>query len=281
MTNSLIIKAPGLATIPGRPKVVRDPMIRPGTKFLYDFSRPACHPDGVITAGPMAGKTLVDLTDNAVPLTIPPAGWTANADGSISNGQGVSAASIGAVGQFDMAPAEYEYISTYWFSITAGYLDTNASPMLYLNSGGTNPTNAQLFMTMGGNGRKTAGYCMGVSSGISAGMPQLSLDEPHMLAAHVVPGSSISWYIDGALAWSLGGVPANFTSAAAASLLLGGGANRRSYRISLCDLAASRAAEEAAGYAPDAILTAPQHILREWRFCRGEIAAAPRDPFVA
>lgn len=41
-----------------------------------------------------------------------------------------------------------------------------------------------------------------------------------------------------------------------------------------------RNAEQAVGYRPDAILTAAQHVQREWLFCTGQIAAAPKTPFV-
>ncbi len=278
MTNSLILRAPGVASIPNRPKLTLDPMIRAGTKLLYDFSRPQCHPNGVITAGAMNSKTVLDISGNDVPLVFPSAGWSANSDGSISNTQSVSGCTIGSVGQFDMSVSEYEYVATYWFGMTTGYLVTNAAPMLTLTASGTG--SAQIYLTIGGDGRKATAYVMGESAGAIIS-PEFSLDEPHMAAVHFSPGGTFGFYFDGAPIWVSPTAVSELTAATAFSLLLSGGPNRKTHRISLCDLTASRAAEEAMGYNDNAILTGAQHILREWQFCTNQIAAAPKTAFGA
>jgi hypothetical protein len=278
MANSLVIRAPGIASISNRPKLTRDPMIRPGTKFLYDFSRPRCHPNGAIAAGSMASKTMTDLSGNDVPLVFPGSGWTANADGSIDNAASVSSATIGALGEFDMSAAEYEYVATCWFELTTGYLVTSSVRMLSLNTAGEVPSDASIWLSLGGSGRVAAAYVMGDSAGAVGSA--MDLDVPHMAAAWFKPGEFLKFYFDGVLAWTVNsGIESNLTDASGQYVLLGGQPPRKTFRISLCDITASAAAEETAGYDSDAILTGEQHIVREWQFCNNLIAAAPKTEF--
>jgi hypothetical protein len=278
MGNSLILRASTILTDTARPKFTLDPMVRPGTKFLFDFSRATSHPEGVITVGNMSSKTITDLSGQEIPMVFGGAGtWSCNADGSISNVAGGSNAIIGSAGQFDMAPAEYEFVATYWFSITTGYLVTSTGYMLYLSAGV--PNAGQFNLQIGGAGRKATSYVEGVSAGaIGADM---ALDAPHMVAMHCKPSDGwVDTYFDGVRLHRQTGVPASFTSAAAASVIVGAVANRKSYRMSLTNITASIAAEMAAGYNANAILTGAQHIDREWKFCRNLIAAAPKTAFV-
>lgn len=279
MANSLILRSPTILVDTARPKFTLDPMVRPGTKFLFDFSRAFSHPEGVITAGNMSAKTITDLSGQEIPVVFGGTGtWSCNADGSISNVAGGTSAVVGSAGQFDMAPAEYEFVATYWFSITTGYAVTNTGYMLYLGAGA--PNSGQFNLQISGSGRKATSYVEGISAGaIGADM---TLDAPHMVAMHCKPSEGwLDTYFDGVLLHRVTGVPASFTSAAASSVIVGAVANRKTYRFSLVDITSSISAETTAGYNADAILTGAQHIDREWKFCRNSVSAAPKTPFVA
>lgn len=274
MTNSLIIRSPGTTTITNRPKFTRDPMIRPGTKFLFDFSRDWCHPNREIVAGALDSKNAVDLTDDNVGIVYPAAGWDADAAGAVTNDQSSGNTEIGDAGEFNRYGSDNEYIVTLWLKLTTGYNTTSNYPFSLSH---TTAVQGQFCFALGNGGLTPSFYRCGQSAGYTA--PALSLDEPHMLAAHVVPGVEMSFYVDGELQWTNGATNAT-VDAPTQKVRLEGIGNRTTYRASLCDLTVSQTAEAALGFNSDAILTAEQHIQREWAFCTNALTTAPKTAFV-
>ena len=279
MANSLILRSPAIATYTARPKFARDPMIRPGTKFLYDWSRGHCHPSGSIVAGTIGvGSEMLDLGHDGITAAVS-GGVTFEvaAGGGLVNASSVlDYIAIGAAGQFDMAPAEYEYVLTAWIKLPAsGYTTNNYFQLLGLSSDNT-AANAQVWIDMGAGGLRprcaVGNYIYGAQSDITPGAV-------YQLAVHYQPGAGrLDFYINGARVHGAT-APASVVSASAAQFRISGLVKKTIYRVSLTDITASLVAEEAQGFAANARLTGPQHILREYQFCTGQIAAAPKAEF--
>jgi len=279
MENSLILRSPAIATNADRPKFTRDPMVRPGTKFLYDWSRGRCHPSGAIAAGVIAGGAeMFDLGHDDITAATAATGFTAEAAGGLINtSESGDYIAIGAAGQFDMAPAEYEYVLTAWIKLPAsGHTTSNFMPLLGLSSDNT-AANAQVWIDMGLAGRRPR--CAIGSSYIYGATSDISLGAVYQLGIHYRPAESLlDFYMNGALVQGSTG-PASVASAAAAQFRVTALVKKTLYRVSLTDITASLAAEEAQGFPANARLSGPQHILREYQFCTNQIGAAPKAIF--
>jgi hypothetical protein len=224
----------------------------------------------------MSNKTVYDLSGNNVPLVFPASGWTANADGTVSNTAGADPCSIGSGGQFNMAASPYDFIATYWMSIDATHLVSALAYMFHLAAAG--PPQGQFSLFLGGaSGRKPVTYVNNDSSGAISS--DVSLDQPHMLAVYrSFSANTLTFYVDGAKEYTMASTATPTATSNAVSLA--GTANRKTYRMSLVNLTESISVETAQGYNADAILNADAHIAREWNFCKGLIPAAPRTAFV-
>lgn len=286
MANSLLRLSPSTFTAP-RPKFVRDPLIRPETKFLFDLTNPLCHPGGVITAGAApAGTTFPDLVSGKSMVVTDPTNtrFTRNADGTISmlgNGSTSTFLKIGATGEWDMAPAPVEYIAILWVKLIASGTITTAS--LPLMNFGTPGSVTQLFMQLSSGGNiPQIGVANTSASYLSATGTAISHDVPHQIAMHFLPGSVLAIYVDGAFV-------ANTTATPITSTLNSGAAfeykvwNRQKltlYSVQFDHIAASRAAEALNGTPGFAQLSAAQHIERDYLFRTGALTDdAPRTAF--
>lgn len=276
MTASLLFRAPLILGQANRPIVTRDPMVRAGTKFLFDLTRPSAWPSGIIPAGTLSGTTTIsDLSGNNVSMTFPSAlGWTVGTDGSLSNTQGASNGLIGTLGQFNMSASPFEFVVTYWVKIPATGYDAAAVDSFVFGAS-NNVVNAQFDVRFNGL------TIYPVTANTSPGYSSISGGQPHQVGLHYIPGALMEYYLDGILVAAItNGVPSSLTSASAVYIYIMGAANLTIYRMSLVNITASIAAEEAAGYNSNAILTAAQHINQEWNFCNNLLPAAPKTAFV-
>jgi len=282
VTYTASIRAPSSLNV-ARQRAVNDPRIRPGTKFLYDFCNPFCHPGRKITPGAAPiGTAFTSLTKDRVLAQLAGAAWTINADGSLQlPGNGASFLNIGAVGAYDMAPAEYEYVACVWFKPhPTDYVTAPYTPLLQLSSGNANF--AQALIDMGNDGLKPRG-AIGVNGTSSTGVGLANDIVPGnvmQLAVHYKTGL-FEFYANGALAGSGSGgsVPNDLQSAANAFYRLMGGLKGSAYRMFHTDIAGSITTEKAWGLADDKILTAAQYIARDYAFCTGTLPNTPKTPF--
>ncbi len=275
--TSLVLRSPAIEPSAARPKMTRDPLIRPGTKFLFDWSRGRCHPTGSIVAGALgANAVLPNLVDNSVNGVAVPAAFTARADGALANSGNATGIRIGSAGQFNMAADPVETVAIIWISLTTGYTTSHYTPLMRLSSDNT-ATNAQIWFDMGVGGRQPRCGVMGTTY---TTMTDIALNTPHQLAMHYQPGGNLALYINGARVQGATGASASLTAAPAAFMEICANQIKTVFRASLCDIEASVAAETALGYNPDAILTGPQMILLDYQFGTGAIAAAPKTAFV-
>ena len=279
MSASLILRSPAIPTVASRPKATRDPLIRPGTKFLYDWYRPRTQPTGAIVPGAIPSATLIgrDLSPENVDAVAISNAFTTRADGAISNAGNANGLRIGTAGQFNMAAAPYEYVAIIWFSLPDPATSMNFSPLMRLSS--TNAAgNAQLWFDMGAGGRQPR---MGVMGTTYTTLTNIPLETPTQVAAHYDPGGAMNLYINGARIQGMTtGAPTVLTAAPSSVLEICANQLKTTYRASLCDIDVSVAAEQAAGYSADAILTGPQMIAQDYAFCMDQIAAAPKAVFV-
>lgn len=276
MANSLLLKSSAIPLDSNRPKFARDPMWRPGTKFQIDWSRPRCHPNGKITAATLTGSAIVpDLSPDAVNVTIG-SGHTINADGSIvASAVTGKQINIGSAGQFDMAPAEYEYVMILWLKLTTGYITTNYQQLMGLSVDDT-ANNAQCWFDTGLAGRRPRCSVAGTIYGATA---DISLDVPYQIAVHYTPGGRLDYFQNGVFVQGSTGAPGSVTAAASSFFRIPDNAKKTIYRASLVDISASVAAEAVLGYPPEMRLTGRQHILRDYQFCTNQIEAAPKAAF--
>lgn len=280
MTNSLLLTSP-TAVSSAAPKFVRDPIIRPGTKFLFDMTDPRCHPSGTITTGAALGKTFTDLAAGVTAAVNSGSTISVNADGSLEYDGSTSGHElrIGTAGQFDMAPGEYEYLTLLTGKIPAsGFTTTSFRSFMDLSSSGTN--NAQVYIDSGTNGqlpRVSVGTgSASVTAFGSAG--QIVAGAVCQIGAHYVPGVSISLIFNGAvIKTTTASVPSNLPSAAGLFFKLANNLKRTVYRFSHHDLTTSNSQETAQGLSESERLTAAQMALADWQYTSGTLAGAPRD----
>ncbi len=295
MANSLLIKSPS-ATNAARPPLVRDPLIRAGTKLLFDFTDPRCHPDGVITPGVVAVGTVFRSLDE-VPVSAVVQGnggtITVNANGSLEfsgGGGGASGFVIGGPRQFDMTPAEYERLMTIWFKLPEVGYATGA----YMTLVGLTPTNnnrSHGTIDMGVNGlnpRFGIGNAVtgdttngGGPTAIYAG--DISRNVVHQLTGRFDPGQVIELFDNGGAVRRTTATTQTDLNALGASdsllLRVPNVVKMTLYRFGMVDIDASIAAETAYGYAAADILTAAQHVAADYQFGTGTLAGAPKTAF--
>lgn len=281
MTNSLLITSPSAVSSPA-PKFVRDPIIRPGTKFLFDLTDPRCHPGGEITTGDALGKTFVDLVSGVTAAVNSGAQITVGADGGLvfsGNGETSRVLRIGSAGQFDIAPTEYESLTLLTMRVPAsGYTTDNfKSPMQLTQSGGTSA--AQVWLDMGTGGllpRAVLGT--GASSVTAFHNTNITAGAVFQFGAHFVPGVSLTLIVNGAASMVLtSGVPSALQAAATAYFQLVNNLKFTAYRFSHHDITESVSEETAQGLTESERLTAAQMALADWQFTSGTLTGAPRD----
>lgn len=279
MTNSLILTSPSAVSSPA-PKFVRDPMIRPGTKFLFDMTDPRCHPGGAIAAGVALGQTFVDLVSNITAAVNLGSTITVQADGSLYFDGTASAHElrIGSAGQFDMAVGEYESLTLLTLKLPAsGYTTTSNKAFMYQTALGTN--SAQVFLDSGTGGiRPRATVGTGASSITSQRAADITPGEVMQIGQHYVPGVSLSLIVNGAIVKTVtSGIPAELQSAAAVFFTLPNLLKFTAYRFSHHDITESVSEETAQGLSEGERLTAAQTALADWQFTSGTLTGAPRD----
>jgi hypothetical protein len=286
MANSLLFKSP-TSFAADRPVLTKDPMIRPGSKFTFDFTDARCHPGGVITQGAVAaGAKFASLDAAPVEASLGGTnpGITVAADGSIVfDGTGGSGQflQIGTVGQFDMSTAPYEMVFIAHLKVPAsGYTATDSWNLM--RSGGT-ANESQFYLGMG-TGGLVPRFSVGNGSGSSGGSPTLGNITPGQiiqLGVRFDPGAYIGNFRDG----SPVGTPSTsgVTSTLGANQTYGiNFLNVGKYtlsRVELVNIDASLAKETVWGLADADKLSAAMHIQRDYQFCKNLLTAAPKVPF--
>lgn len=285
MPNSLLFRSPADVTA-SRPALQRDPMIRPGTKYLFDFTDPRCHPGGVITPGVASiGTTFTSLDKVPVPAVVQAANAiTVNADGSLAVTLGRSLL-IGADKQFDMSAAEYERLMWMWLKLPAVGYGTSA----YMGIAGLTPSNnnrAQGIIDLGPAGLRPR-FNIGTLDGASSIGPQAAADitpgQIYQLGTRFDPGARLDLFLNGALSGSTPTMQTDvYTPTGSEALQMAVGSTQAKftlYRIGMSDLDTSVATETGYGYAAADILTAAQFFAADYAFCTGALAGAPKTPF--
>lgn len=287
-TNTLLTKTPAVIAAV-RPKLVRHPLARPGSKFIFDFTDARCHPNGVITPGAAAaGYTLNSLVGN-VTAKVVGAGATVNADGSISTLGGTSYIAIGAAGQFDMSGAPYEFIGTFWFKFAA---DASTTAYWRLIDGEASANEGQFYFDAGTGGRtprSAIGFPATTGSDAQGqNGPARAVDTIIQLVQYFKPGAKHALLVNGAETnSSTNNIPATLR-ANPGTMGIGRGANGRitSYGVSLHDIAASIAQETAINVALTAagkptimVREYAAHAAYDYQFGKGQIAAAPKTAY--
>lgn len=274
--NSLILRSPATPTYAPRPRAYRDPMVRPGTKFLFDLTRPTTHPDGVITPGVVTNAQIEDLSGNDVSFAVPGGSWEFTADGSLKSNNASNPITIGTAGQFDMSVDPYDFVAIVWFNSGSSF-PASGNNYLFDLQGTTILNGLFSLLTASTDGMKADVRATNATGAGAFGSP-LSRNAPHMLAIHrSFTDGTVTGYVDGLPIWSISATA--LPTATTHPVRLRGAVDRRVYRCSLVDIQASIAAETEQGYAEAMRLNAADHILREWQFCTGQVAQAPRDAF--
>lgn len=284
MSNSLILKSPVTFTGASRAPLRRDPMIRPGTKFLFDFTDARCHPSGVITPGPVAAGTTFQSLDNVpVSAVASAAGITVNVDGSIEF-PGVAGAglNVGTVGQFNMYNAVYEMIYGMHLKFpTSGYNTTNYQS---LTKNGGNANDSQFYIDTGIGGLTPRGSWGADPAAIGgAGMAAFTPGQPGQHVVRVDPGASGGYqeFRNGALVFTGGNAPGSTVYDKSNSFIIIGGSAAKFtlYRTFLTNIDVSLAQEALWNFIEPDKLSAAQHILKDYQFCANLLTAAPKTPF--
>lgn len=284
MPNSLLFRSPADVTA-SRPALQRDPMIRPGTKFLFDLTDPRCHPGGVITPGVAAiGSTFTSLDKVPVTAVVQTAGTvTVNADGSLKL-NGNRCLYVGTNKQFDMSPAEFEFLLWLWFKVPAtGYSTANYYSILGMTP--TNNNKAQAIFDLGAGGL-TPRFNIGTTDGTSSIGPQLPAPitpgQIYQLGARFDPGNRVDIFSNGVLRGSQTTTQTDLyppASGEALQMALGMSGEYTVYRLGMSDLDTSVATETGYGYAAADILTAAQFYAADYAFGTGALAGAPKTAF--
>lgn len=284
-TNSLITKTP--ATIAAvRGKLGRHPLARPGSKFIFDFTDPRCHPNGVIKPGVGAEVTNYTLTSLVGNVTARIVGVTGavNADGSITTSGGTSFIAIGNAGQFDMSASPYEFLGTVWFKFAAE--SPTGNYWRFLDSE-TSANEGQFYMDAGLAGRvprAAIGYPATVGSDAPGqGGAVRTIDTILQVAQYFKPGVRHALLINGA---ETAAVTTNIVTGLRANpgqMALGRGGKITSYGISLHDIGASMAQEVVINTALTAaskpnitVRDYVAHALHDYNFSKGLLPAAPK-----
>lgn len=280
---SLILKSPSIATFP-RPKLVRDPLIRPRTKVLYDFTDPRCHPGGVITPGARANQLLAnDLVSGVAANVIGSGRFVVNADGSVSNTLVSTTAqhiAIGSVGQFNQNPEPNEFVAILWAKIPTGADISGSKSLMHMGAGGT--SSSSFLLSFGGAGASPYGVVVGATGagaggGFGSAPPR---DVPTQWAIRWVPGEKVDVYQNGVVIGSdTTSVPTTLYDTSAYFFRLPAMALCTFYRVLLTDLAGSSEDEADLGYASSQIVSGHDYIVRDYQFCTNAIPAAPKTVF--
>jgi hypothetical protein len=291
MANSLLIKSP-TATSAARPKLTRDPLIRPGGKVTFDFTDPRCHPNGVITPGAVAiGTTFVSLDETPVPAVAVSTGLTVNADGSIAFAGGGNASGantglrIGVDKQFDMSAAEYDRLMWLWLKLpTSGYKTTNYIPVMQITVTDANKSQGTLDLGIGGLRPRFAAAVPagGGNTATGAAAADITTGIVHQITGRFDPTQPVQCFLDGAAFTQQNQSNADVYPPASGEtqyLSIPNAAAMTIYRLGVCDLDASIAAETAFGFVAADILTAAQHVAADYAFGTGALAGAPKTAF--
>lgn len=283
MAKSLLLKSPNNFAGNSRPPLTRDPMIRPGGKFMFDFTDPRCHPGGVITPGAVAAGTAFQSLDNTpVSAVVVGTGVSVNADGSLQfTGVNGSYLQVGTAGQFNAAAAPYEAAYGVHMKLPAsGYSTTNYWAILK-NGGNANDSQFYIDAGIGGVAPRAA---VGTGSSSVGSNPAPAAMTPGTIYQHAVrydPGAIIADYRNGAQAASnSASIPSALQDKPTSYMQIGGGVGVWTcYRAFLTDIDGSLAQETTWGFADADKLTAAQQILRDYQFCTNALTAAPKTPF--
>lgn len=281
MAKSLLLKSPTAFTGSARPPLTRDPMIRPGSKFLFDFTDPRCHPGGVITPGALPTGSVFKSLD-AVPVSaVATSNINVNADGSVEFLGGGAALNIGAPGQFNMYAAPYEVVYGMHLAFPVSGYSTSNYARLFAN--GNNANESHIYIDSGVGGLSPRSQWGGTTA--IGGTPVPTAIAPGAVvqqAARVDPAVSFNEYRNGAQISTGTGVPSAVpgTNLTSGQMQIGGSvAKFTCYRAFVLDLDTALAQETAWGLSDADKLTGPQHITRDYQFCTNALVAAPKTPF--
>lgn len=277
---SVITKSNSAITDAARGSFQKDPMWRPGTKFILDF----CDEFGANpnSAGVLAtGSKVYDLGLTPAEAVVNTPGFTSLADhaGITTAGGVLQTITLGAAGDFDI-PVDREFLFLFWAKQTAaGAANT---PMMYLGPpGSTNGNNSQVYVTLGAGGN-TIGIQVGTGSSIrnQSFAADVAAGAPTQLGLSYRPA-------DGQIRRVQNGVMSNPATLGGLNLLDGSAMVFQltsrfigtHYRIQLIDMTEAVATETAWGYAADEILDATAHAAKDYLFCTGALPEAPRTAF--
>ncbi len=292
---ALLVKSPADTTA-NQPPAVRDPMIRPGTKFQFDFTDPRCHPGGVITPGVAAVGTVFQSLD-VVPVSavVQANGGTVavNADGTLDfsgGGGGASGLVVGGPRQFDMTQAEYERLMTIWFKLPeVGYATGFYIPLVTLTP--TNNNRSHGTIDMGANGlnprfaigNAVAGDTSNGGGPVAIYSGDITRNVVHQLTGRFKPGQAVELFDNGGAMRRTAATTQTDLQALGASdpllLRVPNVVKMTLYRFGMVDIDASIAAETAYGYPAADVLTGPQHIADDYKFGTGTLIGAPKAAF--
>lgn len=286
---TLIKSAPALTV--ARPKFVRHPLVRPNTKFLFDFTDARCWPNGIIVPGALvAGAIFTDLAAG-VTATVVGTGVSANSDGSLQfdGTSPVSGVRIGAAGQFDASAAPYKSLGGLWMKLPAtGYTTTGYWAMM---AAGSSYTDGQVNLDMGPGGvvpRTSIGTGTGGYTLATAGGTAITAGVVYQLSTYFEAGAVLTLGLNGALNNTSTSPPATLQpNAAPKAMMLINAGKFTCYGAFLHDIGASIIAETvintalvAASKPPIASRTYLQHLLADYQFGTGALApSAPKTAY--
>lgn len=280
MTASLLLRSPLIVGDAARPAFVKDPLVRPGTKFLYDFTDPRCHPNGEITAGAIPTGAVFNDLASGVDAVAPASFGSVLSSGAIQvNTAGSALFAIGSAGQFDMNGKEF--VALLWLKLPTTYTTSSFRPLFYLGPDDV-VNNAQFRFDTDSTGGllPRALVATGSASKGASVASALTVETVTQLALHYKPGERVDLYRNGALSTSVtNSVPSTLASAASAVARFSNRILGTFYRLGLVDITASIEAEQDMGFSADKILTAAQYIARDYAFCTDALAAAPKTAF--
>lgn len=263
----------------------RHPLWRPGTKFILDFSDNL----GAISladGGIPTGSTVNDLGLTPSVGTFNTTAFSFNAAKKAlvsSSGSTAQRMRLGSAGQFAI-PVDHEFLFIIWLNQTAAAAAPN-SPICYLGpEAPTNGSACQVFVSTGSGGNTIA---IQTGTGTSVRSQSFAADAAAgaatQLALRYDPTVGvIQSYING---------NSNGTSNPLGALDLPDGSamyfditarfNGLIYCVQLVDLTEAAATEALWGYTADQILDGTDHVLADYQFGTGALAAAPRPAYIS
>lgn len=267
------------ANVGTSPLVTADPMIRPGTKMLFDFTDQfGTNPyaDGAIATA----STFQDLKDTPVVATVSTTGLSnaAGKTGLVSNGT-AGGITFGTAGQCAV-PVGNELLVT--MSLKQSAANGTYRALAWCGPAGATTGNAcQWFIDMGADGR-TPRLQIGTGASVhNATQAQLVDEAVTHIALYFNPSTgAFRTYRDGALVSTASVGAMNIQDGSTQLVYFDTRFIGTLYRFAVHDLTQSIADETAlAGMPAASILNADAHALREVQFATNALALAPRVPF--